>query len=174
MHMEPSLDFMQAVKAGTAKRRPQFPFLDLKAQFSSSGPEIIAAVMDVLDSQQFILGPEVDRLEEDLACLVGCSHAVGCASGSDALLPALMALDVRPGDEVITTPFTFVATAGSIARIGARPYLLILNLALTISTRRNRRRQLLPEREGSFRCIFSGCKQICGRFSISQTITSCS
>lgn len=94
MHIEPSLDFMQALKVGTAKRRPRFPLLDLKAQFQLLRPEIIAAVMDVLDSQQFILGPKVDRLEEDLACLVGCSHAVGCASGSDALLLALMALDV--------------------------------------------------------------------------------
>lgn len=85
---------MQTVDSSATKNGLRFPFLDLKAQFQLLRPEIIAAVMDVLDSQQFILGPKVDRLEEDLACLVGCSHAVGCASGSDALLLALMALDV--------------------------------------------------------------------------------
>ncbi len=99
----------------------QFPFLDLKTQFACLQREIIAAVMNVLESQQFILGPEVESLERDFAALVGCQHAIGCASGSDALLLALTALNVRPGDEVITTPFTFVATAGSIARLGARP-----------------------------------------------------
>jgi dTDP-4-amino-4,6-dideoxygalactose transaminase len=99
----------------------QFPFLDLKAQFSSLRPEIIAAVVSVLESQHFILGPEVEALEKDFASLADCQYAIGCASGSDALLLALMAQGVGAGDEVITTPFTFVATAGSIARLGARP-----------------------------------------------------
>ncbi len=77
--------------------------------------------MRVLESQQFILGEEVAAFEKEAAPLTGCQFAVGCASGSDALLLSLMALEVRPGDEVITTPFTFFATAGSIARLQVRP-----------------------------------------------------
>lgn len=98
-----------------------FPFLDLKAQFAGIREEIIDAVVRVLDSQHFILGPEVEAFEKEVADYVCTRFAVGCASGSDALLLALMALDIQPGDEVITTPFTFGATAGSIARLGARP-----------------------------------------------------
>lgn len=98
-----------------------FPFLDLKAQYSGIRDEVIDAVIRVLDSQHFILGPEVEALEKEVAEYVNARFAIACASGSDALLLALMALDVRPGDEVITTPFTFGATAGSIARLGARP-----------------------------------------------------
>ena len=98
-----------------------FPFLDLKAQYSGIRDEVIDAVVRVLDSQHFILGPEVEALEKEIAECVNTRFAIACASGSDALLLALMALDVRSGDEVITTPFTFGATAGSIARLGARP-----------------------------------------------------
>ena len=98
-----------------------FPFLDLKAQYASIRDEVTAAVLRVLDSQHFILGPEVAALESEVASYVGVRHALGCASGSDALLLALMALGVGTGDEVVTTPFTFVATAGSIARLNARP-----------------------------------------------------
>ncbi len=101
--------------------RPLFPFLDLQAQFAHVRGEVIAAVTNILESQQFILGPEVEALEDEVAQLVACRFAVSCASGSDALLLALMALGIKSGDEVITTPFTFVATAGSIARLGARP-----------------------------------------------------
>jgi dTDP-4-amino-4,6-dideoxygalactose transaminase len=98
-----------------------FPFLDLKAQYHSIKAEVDAAVQRVMDSQQFILGPEVENLEKEIATYLGTRCAVACASGSDALLLALMALGTGPGDEVVTTPFTFVATAGSIARLGARP-----------------------------------------------------
>jgi dTDP-4-amino-4,6-dideoxygalactose transaminase len=109
-------------EAGRSLGSPQsFPFLDLHAQFVGIRAEILAAVIRVLESQHFILGPDVEALEQDVARLVGCQSAVGCASGSDALLLALMALEIGPRDEVITTPFTFVATAGSIARLGARP-----------------------------------------------------
>jgi dTDP-4-amino-4,6-dideoxygalactose transaminase len=98
-----------------------FPFLDLKAQFSSIREDVIAAVTRVLDSQQFILGPEVSAFEDEVGQYLGSRFSVGCASGSDALLLGLMALDVGPGDEVITTPFTFVASAGSIAQLDAVP-----------------------------------------------------
>ena len=99
---------------------PVVPFLDLKTQFSGIRDEVLAAVTRVLDSQQFILGSEVTALENELAAYVGVKHAIACASGSDALLLSLMALELNPGDEVITVPFTFVATAACIARLQAR------------------------------------------------------
>jgi dTDP-4-amino-4,6-dideoxygalactose transaminase len=98
-----------------------FPFLDLKSEYALMKAEIRNAVDKVLESQQFIMGPQVRELEAEVATLVGCRFALGCASGSDALLLALMALGVDSGDEVITPPFTFVATAGSIARLKAKP-----------------------------------------------------
>ncbi len=104
-----------------AIRKHLFPFLDLRAQFATIREEVMAAVTRVMDAQSFILGPEVSAFEEEVKAQVGCEFALGCASGSDAILLALMALGVGPGDEVITPPFTFVATAGSIARLGARP-----------------------------------------------------
>src|SRR6185369_9985834 len=104
-----------------ANSKPKLPFLDLKAQFNSLQSEIMSAVSRVIESQHFILGPEVTALEQEIAAYVGVKHAIGCASGSDALLLALMALNIGPGDEVITVPFTFVATVGSIVRLGAKP-----------------------------------------------------
>ena len=98
-----------------------FPFLDLKAEYATMKKEIGTAVEKVLESQQFIMGPEVRQLEAEIAAFIGSRFALGCASGSDALLLALMALGVEPGDEVITSPFTFVATAGTISRLQARP-----------------------------------------------------
>jgi len=100
---------------------PRMQFLDLKAQFETIRDDVSNAINLVLESQQFILGKEVTLLEEEIAAFLGISHAVGCASGSDALYLALCALEIGPGDEVITTPFTFVATAGAIARTGAKP-----------------------------------------------------
>jgi dTDP-4-amino-4,6-dideoxygalactose transaminase len=97
------------------------PFLDLKAQFASIRHETLEAVTRVLESQHFILGPEVAAFEKELGALTECTYAIGCASGSDALILALLALEIGRGDEVITTPFTFVASAGSIARVGAKP-----------------------------------------------------
>jgi dTDP-4-amino-4,6-dideoxygalactose transaminase len=105
----------------TAKVPPLFPFLDLRAQFEEIREEVMDAIAQTMQSQRFILGPEVEALESEIARYVGCRHAIACASGSDALLLALMAVGVSPGDEVLTTPFTFVATAGSIVRLGARP-----------------------------------------------------
>lgn len=98
-----------------------FPFLDLKEQHATIREEVLEAVHRVLESQHFILGAEVEALEGEVAKLVNCEFAVGCASGSDALLLSLMALDVNQDDEVITVPFTFSATAGMIARQKARP-----------------------------------------------------
>jgi dTDP-4-amino-4,6-dideoxygalactose transaminase len=105
----------------TIKKNNVVPMLDLKAQHEKIGAEIEAAVKRVLESQQFILGPEVRELEGEIAAYCESSHAIGCASGSDALLLALMACGVGQGDEVITSPFTFFATAGSVARLGATP-----------------------------------------------------
>ena len=99
----------------------QVPLLDLKQQHAALRTELRAAAERVIDSQQFVLGEEVRLLEEEIARYSQARHAVGCASGSDALLLALMALDIKAGDEVITTPFSFFATASSIARTGARP-----------------------------------------------------
>lgn len=99
----------------------QIPLLDLKVQYLSLRAEILSAVSEVLDSQVCILGPKVAELEQKVAALCGCRFAVGVSSGTDALLAALMSLDIGEGDEVITTPFTFFATVGSIVRQGARP-----------------------------------------------------
>jgi dTDP-4-amino-4,6-dideoxygalactose transaminase len=97
------------------------PFLDLKAQFEHIRGEVLDVVAHVLTSQHFILGPELVAFEHEVAAYVGAEFAIGCGSGSDALLLAQMAVGIGPGDEVITAPFTFGATAGSIARLGARP-----------------------------------------------------
>jgi dTDP-4-amino-4,6-dideoxygalactose transaminase len=97
------------------------PLLDLRAQFQTIRGEVMAAVERVFESQHFILGPEVESFEKDAAEYCRVKHAIGCGSGSDALLLALTALGVGPGDEVVTASFSFFATAGSIARLGARP-----------------------------------------------------
>src|SRR5215510_9641926 len=96
-------------------------FIDLKAQYRNLREPINARIQKVLDHGQFILGPEVVELEERLAAYVGAKHCVTCGSGTDALQVALMALGLKPGDEVITCPFTFVATAEMIVLLGAKP-----------------------------------------------------
>ncbi len=102
------------------KVQMKIPILDLSVQHEQIADEIGAAIARVLSSQKFILGPEVREFEQELATYCHCAEAVGCASGSDALLLALMACNIEPGDEVITTPFSFFATVGSIVRLGAK------------------------------------------------------
>ncbi len=99
----------------------QVPLLDLKAQYATIKHEIQAAVSEVLESQKCIGGPKVTELEEQIAALSDCKYAVGASSGTDAILNSLMSLEIGIGDEVITTPFTFFATVGCIARTGAKP-----------------------------------------------------
>ncbi len=100
---------------------PTAPFFDLSAQHAALRDELLAALARVVDSSRFILGEEVEALEREVAQVVGVEHAIGVSSGTDALLASLMALGTGPGDEVVTTPLSFVATASVIARLGARP-----------------------------------------------------
>jgi dTDP-4-amino-4,6-dideoxygalactose transaminase len=107
----------------------EVPLLDLTAQWRPLRDEILATITRVCDSQRFILGVEVESLERELAALLRARHAVGVSSGTDALICALMALDVGPGDEVITSTYSFFATAGSIVRLGAAPVLVDIHPA---------------------------------------------
>jgi dTDP-4-amino-4,6-dideoxygalactose transaminase len=118
----PQTTIENASKPGSANlAQPAFDFLDLRAQYAAIRDEVMGAVTRVMESQQFILGPEVDLFEHEFAAKFNAKHAVGCASGTDALILALMAAEIGAGDEVITTPFSFIATAGSIAFVGATP-----------------------------------------------------
>ena len=101
--------------------RIEVPLLDLRAQYANIRDEIDAAIASVVKTQHFILGPEVEALEQEIAGYIGSRFAVGCASGSDAVLLALMALGVGPGDQVLTSAYSFFATASAISRLGARP-----------------------------------------------------
>ena len=99
----------------------KIPLLDLKAQYLTIKDEIKIAIYEVLETQHFILGPKVEELERNIASYSGTKYAIGVSSGTDALLVSLMAVDIKPGDEIITSPFTFFSTAGVIARLNAKP-----------------------------------------------------
>ena len=101
----------------------------MKAQHQGIRDEVLRAITGVVDSQRFILGAEVEKLEEEIAAYSGTRFAVGCASGSDALILALRAFDIQAGDEVLTVPYTFFATAGAIAHVGARPVFVDVDAA---------------------------------------------
>lgn len=127
------------------------PLLDLKAQYSTIKADVDAAIAEVMESQHFILGPMVERCEKAIASYSGSAHGVGVSSGSDALLACLMAEGIGPGDEVITTPYTFFATAGAIARVGATPIFVDidpstynLDTALIESRVTSRTRAIIP------------------------------
>lgn len=129
----------------------QVPLLDLKAQYAAIKAEIDAAISEVMDSQHFILGPKVEQCEDAIARYCGCAHGIGMSSGTDALLACLMAEDIGAGDEVITTPYTFFATAGVIARVGARavfvdidPVSYSINVAQIASKITSRTRAIIP------------------------------
>ena len=104
------------------------PILDLKAQYATVRAEVQAAIERVMESQHFILGPEVEALEKEIAEYSQCQFGMGVSSGTDALLVSLMAIDIKPGDEVITSPYSFFATAGAIVRLGARPVFVDIDL----------------------------------------------
>jgi dTDP-4-amino-4,6-dideoxygalactose transaminase len=140
----------------TAKILDAVPMLDLQRQYQQIREDILAAVERVCSSQQFILGPEVEALEREIAALTGAASAVGCASGTEALWLALVAAGVKPGDSVITTAFSFFASASAIVRAGATPVFVdvdpgTLNLDATLVDRQLRDRPLRDRQLGSKR-----------------------
>jgi dTDP-4-amino-4,6-dideoxygalactose transaminase len=121
------------------------PMLDLKAQYATIREETRAAVDRVLESQHFILGVEVEALEQEVASYSSCQYGIGMSSGTDAILAALMAIGIKPGDEVITSPYTFFATAGCILRLGAKPVFVDID-PLTYNIAPSKIEQVLTER----------------------------
>jgi UDP-2-acetamido-2-deoxy-ribo-hexuluronate aminotransferase len=108
-------------------KKMNIPFIDLKSQYKALRPQIQERINAVLDHGQYIMGPEVYELEKKLAACVGAKHCISCSSGTDSLLIAMMAFDIGPGAEVITTPFTFISTGETIALLGATPVFVDIN-----------------------------------------------
>jgi dTDP-4-amino-4,6-dideoxygalactose transaminase len=138
--------------------RDSVPLLDLRRQYHSIREEVLAAIARVCDSQSFILGPEVEALEREIAALTGVASAVGCASGTEALWLALVAAGVKPGDSVITTAFSFFASASAIVRAGATPVFIdvdpgTLNLDAALVDSKLRDRQFRKKQPGNIRAI---------------------
>ena len=126
------------------------PLVDLRAQYGGIRDEVRDALDEVNESQQFILGPAVTKFEQQMAAYLQCDQAVGVASGSDALLLAMMALDIGPGDAVITTPLTFFSTVSSITRLGASTDRPSSSAATVIATRFPDPIAPTPAHEGAF------------------------
>ena len=128
------------------------PLLDLRRQYEQIREEVLAAIERVCNSQQFVLGPEVEALEREVAAFVGTSEAVACASGTDALWLAISAAGIRTGDAVVTTPFSFFASVSSIVRAGARPVLVDID-PRTLNLDPEKTRSKLRENNGKVRAI---------------------
>ena len=158
--MKSSLSFPHKTQPNAAPESVPLavPLLDLRRQYDGLRADVLAAIARVCDSQSFILGPEVEALEREIAALTGAACAVGCASGTEALWLALVAAGVKPGDSVITTPFSFFASASAIVRAGATPVFVdvdpgTLNLDATLVGRRLRDRQAAPTQPANVRAI---------------------
>ena len=146
------------------------PALNLKAQYQTIRDEIEPVVLRLFESQMFVMGPEVEKLEAELAEYCGVARGIGCASGTDALLLPLMARGIGPGDEVITTPYTFFATAGSIWRTGARPIFVDIETDTYNIDPRGSRQPSHREHGRSSRFIFTANVRTWPRFSASPQI----
>ena len=116
-------------KQQAAVKKMKLDFANLKLSYEAQKEEIDVAIQSVLSSASFIMGTPVFELEENLSAFTGAKHAIACSNGTDALLLAMMAIGIKPGDEVITSPFTFISTAESIALLGATPVFVDINEA---------------------------------------------
>jgi len=151
----------------------QVPLLDLKVQYAAIKNEILTAVSEVLDSQQCIGGPKVAELEKKIAAYSNCKFAVGVSSGTDAILNSLMSLNIGSGDEVITTPFTFFATAGCIARTGAKPVFVDIdpktyniNPELISKAVTKRTKAIIPVHLFGQMCDMDAIMEIAGKYNL--------
>jgi dTDP-4-amino-4,6-dideoxygalactose transaminase len=150
---------VKSISTTPRKTAPEYvPLLDLRRQYADIREEVLAAIERVCDSQNFILGPEVEALEQEIAALTGAAYAVGCASGTEALWLALVAAGVKPGDSVITSAFSFFASASAVVRAGATPVFAdvnpgTLNLDATLVGRKLRDRQAGTTKAENVRAI---------------------